>query len=435
MNIGPTDTSLGTVTIATDGTITLTAHGLSDGDAVAFDTLTDGADGVIEEGEAYYVRNSTTDTFQVSGSRGGPILTFAATGGAAVYSAAPAYPAETLRQIASHHAFHGSANRLGAREGVRPGAGDPISVSGTTWKVETHTGTVEPAGTVTQGPYDYVCLEDTGSLDPADASNDRLDALDLKIEDDDADASGYRRARIIYTAGTASGTPAAPAAVDSALRLGTISVPASGGDDPSVSTTAPWTVASGGILPVTDENGLPTTGRYPGMTAWDQTLKILRVWDGSNWALNPGQLVAVLRLTSAQSIPQNTDTPISFGSAALDLLGGWSSSNPSRYSPTVAGTYEFTGGVSIQDGPGISQLQCFGRVNGSSAAGGSHIAIGTGGIENPSAPLRDCTVNFGGTSGYFEMMARHDSNGSQATATTSARHTTLLVHYAAPLYD
>lgn len=283
MNIGPTSTSLGTATIATDGTITLTAHGLADGDAVAFDTLTGGADGVIAENEAYYVRNKTDDTFQVSGSRGGVIVTFTSAGGAAVYSANPGYPAETLRQINSHLMFHGSTNRLGARQGVRPGAGDPISVSGTTWKVETHTGTVEPAETSTQGPYDYVCLEETGTLTAADASNGRLDALDLLIEDDDADATGFRRARVVYTAGTASGTPTAPTALNNALRLGTILVPASGGDDPSVDDLALWTVASGGVLPVRDDDELPTTGLYTGMTAYNLDTEALIVYDGMDW--------------------------------------------------------------------------------------------------------------------------------------------------------
>lgn len=324
MNIGPTGASLGTVTIATDGTITLAAHGLADGDAVAFDTLTGGAVGAIEEGEAYYVRNKTTDTLQVSGSRGGALLTFADTGGAAIYSANPGYPAETLRQLDSHLMFHGSANRLGARQGVRPGGGDPISVSGTTWTVETHTGTVEPAETTTQGPYSYVCLETTGDLDPADVSNTRIDALDLLIEDDDADATSFRRARVVYTAGTASGTPAAPTALDNALRLGTITVPAAGSAE--VDTLAPWTVASGGVLPVRDETERPTTGRYPGMVIYQIDTDTLLVWDGSTWA----ELASQANNDYVSAMTSGTQSAVGWNVYSPTVTGGGSATFSAR---------------------------------------------------------------------------------------------------------
>lgn len=270
-----------TVTAATD-LITVASHGLSDGDLVAFDTISGATP--LEEDVTYYVRNVSGDDFQISGARGGNVLEFTSDGTAEAYTSVPSYSAEELRQTDSHTLFHGSPNRLGAREGVRPGAGVPVTVTGGNWQVQAHTGVVEPAESSTQGPYTYVQLQTTATaLNPADGSNDRIDALDVQISDDDADGSEGRGHTIVYVPGTPAGSPSPPPVTARSARLATITVPAGDETASTVRDLAPWTVASGGVLPVRDADELPAD-TYTGMTAYQEDTGALRVDDGSGWA-------------------------------------------------------------------------------------------------------------------------------------------------------
>ena len=284
INVGAVD-SVGAATItATADTITVTGHGLADGDLVAFDTLVDGADGPLEVGVTYFVRGVSGDDFQVSGARGGNAVEFDTDGTAAVYTAVPSYSAEELRQIGSHALYHGSANRVGAREGVRPGAGDPVTVAGGNYQIQTHTGVIEPAGSTTQGPYTYIELQGTATaLNPADGSNPRIDALDVQVSDDDADGSGGRGHEIVYVPGTPAGTPTAPALTARSYRLATITVPAGDEASATILELAPWTVASGGVLPVRNEDELPALGTYGGMAAFQQDTGAFKLHDGTDW--------------------------------------------------------------------------------------------------------------------------------------------------------
>jgi hypothetical protein len=67
-----------------------------------------------------------------------------------------------------------------------------------------------------------------------DATNNRIDGIDLLIEDDEADSSGQNRARVVVTQGTPAGSPSAPAVPASAVRLATILVTA--GESTSIVT-------------------------------------------------------------------------------------------------------------------------------------------------------------------------------------------------------
>lgn len=280
INVGGTD-SVGSASItAADDLITVATHGLADGDLVAFDTLAAGADGPLVEDAPYYVRDAATDTFRVSGSPGGERVEFDSDGTAEVYTAVPSYSAEELRQIGSHDLFHGAADRLGARQGVRPGGGDPVSVAGTTWTVHDHTGVVDQSETSTQGPYKYVQLEQSASLDPADGSNDRYDGLDLLVEDDDVVPSGHRRSRIVYVAGTPG--DGEPDVTSGANRIAVILVPAGGSPTPSVDSLAEWTVSSGAVLPIRDATERPANP-YEGMTAFRLDTGAVEVYHDGAW--------------------------------------------------------------------------------------------------------------------------------------------------------
>src|SRR5690606_22400579 len=118
--------------------------------------------------------------------------------------------------------------------------------------------------------------------------------------------------------------------------------------------------------------------------------------DAFNAALLIGRVVARLFSDSAQSIQENEDVPINFTAADPDLLGGWSDNAPARYTPTIPGWYQLAGGVSMQGGTGITQLQALARLNGSTNVMGSHVAIGTGGVANPSAPIKTSILSMNG---------------------------------------
>jgi hypothetical protein len=178
---------------------------------------------------------------------------------------APAYDAAELRRLDSALLFKGVADRFGARQGVHPSNHPAVTVSGTTWTVQHITGVVYPGLSATDGPYTVAHPSESGGLTPADGTNPRIDALDLQIQDDDHDASGFRRARVVYVAGTPAASPTAPAVTANSLRLATILVPAGGSPAPSVQTLAAFTVAAGGVLPLQDGEAFPSSGVHEGM--------------------------------------------------------------------------------------------------------------------------------------------------------------------------
>lgn len=94
------------------------------------------------------------------------------------------------------------------------------------------------------------------TLSAAHASLTRFDALDIKVYDHEADGSGLRGADIILTAGTPSGTPAAPTVAGTTVRMGYFNVPPSGG-------------GAATFVPATGSRYTSVGGARPGTTAGD----------------------------------------------------------------------------------------------------------------------------------------------------------------------
>jgi hypothetical protein len=277
------DTAVGTATIeADDELLTITAHGLVDGDRVVVSNLTGGAVGAIADGGVYWVVGAGVNTFAISLTRGGLPIEFTVDGGADVDRFQPGYAAAELRRAQGMFLLKGVTDRFGARQGIHPSNDPAVTVAGTTWTVEDLVAVVYPGIGADDGPYVVQHLEESGSLDPADGGSDRLDGLDLQIRDDDIDSSGFRHARVAYTAGSpGSGIP--PSVAANALRLATILVPSGGAPVPSVATLGEFTVASGGILPVRDSTELPAAGRYEGLYVDRADLDTLDRWTGAAW--------------------------------------------------------------------------------------------------------------------------------------------------------
>jgi hypothetical protein len=174
----------------------------------------------------------------------------------------------------------GTGTALGARSGVRPGdPGLTVTLAGSTINVSAGSAAIGYSG---QGVYRvaFPSSVSPGTLTAAHATLPRIDLVYVRVWDNAVDASGLAKADIVYLAGTAASSPVAPtpAGTQVYMPLATISVPASGGGSPTVSTSVrPVTVAPGGIVP-----DASATGLYAGQYRDDGTG--LQRWSGSAWS-------------------------------------------------------------------------------------------------------------------------------------------------------
>ncbi|WP_116051673.1 hypothetical protein [Amycolatopsis palatopharyngis] len=230
----------------------------------------------------------------------------------------PAYAASELRRTEAVLMFGGVADRLGARQGVRPGA-DAVSLAGTTVTVHNVPAVVYPAVTSISGAYRVALLETNHELNPADGTNPRKDIVVCQVQDHDEDASGFRRARSFVVAGTPGATPVEPEVPAGSFRLATVTVPQSGGGGATLEVNTPFAVASGGVLPVRTAGELPTDGLYEGMTAFQQDGDNLVIWDGAAW-----QPTASTKAPNQQRYTASTtwSKPLGLKYAVVEVQGG-----------------------------------------------------------------------------------------------------------------
>lgn len=145
----------------------------------------------------------------------------------------------------------------------------------------------------------------------------------------------------------------------------------------------------------------------------------------------PGTVVAQLRQTSAQSIPTSTQTPLEWDTADIDTLSGWSAgSNPSRYTPTVAGRYLIMGRATFVGASGGIRESRIWR-NGANV-NGSSMNVAPSGASDRLAPV-PVVVELDGSSDYVEVVANQTSGGNVDTFTTSVGQPIVTVTYVGPL--
>lgn len=405
-------TSVGTATItAADDLLTITAHGLADGDLVMVDALTGGGS-ILVEGAKYHARNVTADTFQISATRGGAVIDFASDGGADVFSAVPSYTAQGMRRIQSGLLQRGDfSGGFAARAGVFPNASinEHVSLGATTWTVNNLVAVVVHS---TAGPYVVAFTGDSGSLDPADGTNPRIDGLDLQVRDDDEDASGFRDSRIVYVPGTPASSPVAPAVTANAERLVTILVPAGGTPAPSIDTTPRFTVARGGVIPVDDEAAFPTAGgRYEGQLLFNNETNqlIANLNAGSSWgvmATAGGESFIAEEIFSTSGDFTIGDYP-GAQSVVVHVQGGGGGGG---------GCAASTGSdAAVGAGGGAGQYRR-GRIAVASLAASETVTIGPGGSGGPDG---NTNGSAGGSSSFGTHITAVGGNGGQSEATPS----------------
>lgn len=361
---------------------------------------------------------------------------------------APAYAANELRRLHAMYLTQAVGDKFGARSGVHPAGGNAVSLSGTTITVLHTKAVVYPGLTSTAGPYVVALQSRTHTLTAADGSNPRKDIVVLRVWDNDEDALGLRQADTEYIVGDPAASPVEKPVPSGAFRMATIDVPQSGGGSAVLTFNAPYTVATGGVLPVRNDAELPggSSGLYDGMMRWNRDTDQLQVHDGgTTWetlasisAIAPGTIVAHLQRSADQALTDtlasSSATAISWDTEVLDRLDCWSSgTNPDRYQPNVAGWYKLDGMVSFDpDTDGLVRGAAW-RKNGVAIDGNvsrAHLA-GTG-TNTATAIAVPMAVSMNGTTDYIELVGLHDGGADMVTANSGFR-CSLTVVYGGPL--
>lgn len=135
--------------------------------------------------------------------------------------------------------------------GVRGGA---VSNSGFSVTIAPLTSVAHPSAArgVYMGAFPAGSAELSQTINAAHATLPRVDAIDVKFYDHEADGSGKRGIDIEYNPGTAASSPSAPTFTGVGWRLGTFAVPASGGGNPAFTPNASllaYAAAGGAVLP------------------------------------------------------------------------------------------------------------------------------------------------------------------------------------------
>jgi hypothetical protein len=260
---------------------------------------------------------------------------------------APSYDAAELRRLFALLTQY-NGRTLGGRAGVRPGGNAlQTSIVSTTITVRAGLALIDPALTTAQGPY-WVCLpaDELHTLTAAHATLPRKDITVLRVYDTDEDSSGLRLARSEYIVGTAAGSPTEPAVPAGSIKLSTIDVPQSGGGSASVTHTYPWTVASGGILPVRNSTDRGTVTPHVGGAIYRVDRYATGAWveihDGTFWRVQgPAICTNAADLASAVTSPINGQlaTLTSTNVLAQYKSGAWHLAAPVSFPrPTQTGS-------------------------------------------------------------------------------------------------
>lgn len=237
---------------------------------------------------------------------------------------APSFPAAQHR-VALAALMQGRTDRpLGARSGVRPGSDPTISATSTTWTVTPFAAIVDPLTALTVGPYLVAFTANkTGAINAANASNPRIDRLDLQVPDDPS--GGTTVPVIVYTAGVAASSPVAPAAPARSTPLATILVPKVGGGSPAVTNTFLHAPAAGGIIPTRSSSEYPPNP-FVGEYVDDASLGITFRWNGTAWVPLTRPLAKVVYDAGTLSPATGTTLMASWATTGLAIAKGLTTS-------------------------------------------------------------------------------------------------------------
>lgn len=133
--------------------------------------------------------------------------------------------------------------------------------------------------------------------------------------------------------------------------------------------------------------------------------------------LNNAPTATVIQ-TTAQSVPNNTDTAITFQSGLYDNWSGFSAGTPTRYTVQISGVYAVSAAVSWA-GNASGRRYHYLRRNGLYVIPGSAVDVASSGTANMmiTTPM---VLYFLFNTDYIEVMANQNSGGALNTATGGA---------------
>ena len=177
---------------------------------------------------------------------------------------------------------------IAARPGVRYGTGDGLKISassGMTLAVNPGVVWVQGSASANSGMYEGVLdTANTVTLATSNPTNPRIDNIIVQFTDLGTSSS---TAVVTPQTGTPAASPSAPALPSNSLLLAQVAVAASTSSivAGNITDKRVWTVATGGIVPMTNVTG-GLTGQA-GLYAHDLSTGRLKVSDGSGNAVSP----------------------------------------------------------------------------------------------------------------------------------------------------
>lgn len=152
-----------------------------------------------------------------------------------------------------------------------------------------------------------------------------------------------------------------------------------------------------------------------------------------------GRVVFAAARAAAQSI-SSTATPssgnaLSWDTIPLDILVGWSGANPTRYTPTVAGWYEVSGGVGfVSSTAGTLRGGSWAKSGAAAGLGHRSVVVTNATIANNSIviPMQATSIECNGTTDYLELWAIQGSGGGLNTNASDGLRPNMIVTYKGP---
>lgn len=201
---------------------------------------------------------------------------------------APVYSGQSLRKTLGVLLGGATSVRpLGGRSGIRPGTGAVGSATTTTWTIAPHAGALDLELSASAGTYFYaVDAAVSGALMAPNATLPRKDILYVTLNDPaEGDGSALPAVVTGYLAGAAAANPAVPAAPARSLVVSVLTVPASGGGQPTA-VNGQYTSAAGAdtlVNSVAELNALPTHEDKRAFCLYDGAQAL---FSGGRWLFN-----------------------------------------------------------------------------------------------------------------------------------------------------
>lgn len=136
-------------------------------------------------------------------------------------------------------------------------------------------------------------------------------------------------------------------------------------------------------------------------------------------------VVAQLRQTAIQSIPNAVATPIVFTVADEDTAGGWSTTVLSRWTAPVSGRYRISGGVSFAAAAGGVRTVQF-QIVGVEVPGSGTLDVGSAAAGGNRLGSRTLSV-FMNAGDYIEITGFQNTGGAINTAVAGVEQATMSI--------